>query len=91
MPDFLDSETMWLNITNAALGLVTLICLGVFVYGVVQEIKERVRRRVRVTADSHTFQLEQLGITMADGGELIDETSGQTRPGDPSNIVRSEE
>ena len=92
MPDFFDSETMWLNITNAVLGLVTLVCLGAFCYGVVREIAARVAKRARVPleTDTHAFALEDLGITMADGGVRIDETSNpDLNMSDPPNIFRS--
>jgi hypothetical protein len=92
MQEILGSETLWLNITNAALGLATLICLGVFIYGVVQEIHVRVGQRVRVPLanDTHSFVLEELGVTMADGGEPVDETAVVRIGGDPPNVVRSE-
>ena len=74
MFDFSDPETFWLNVTNLALGAITLICCVVVAFGVVVELIERVRARAKspVTADDHAFVMPQLGITMADGGERED-------------------
>jgi len=79
----IDSETLWLNVMNGALGIVVLICLAVIVGGVIYEFVVRSRRRakiirtadnnVRELLDSHSFEVPGLGLTMADGGEPIDE------------------
>lgn len=89
MVDTLDPETIWLNLTNAALGLVTLICLLAVIYVTVKEAIDRwvVKGRIPVESDTHAFHIEDLGITMADGGEPVDEKK-QFRD-DPPNIVRS--
>ena len=94
-----DSDTFWLTVINAILGLVTLICVVAMGSGLYQDVKARVlaRRRVRVTADDHAFVLPKLGITMADGGERIDvpqatkPQAGENDPTreDPANIWRS--
>lgn len=74
MFDFNDPETFWLNVTNLALGAVTLICCLIVGFGVIVELVERLRARVKsaVLADDHAFVLPQLGTTMADGGERED-------------------
>ena len=76
-----DPETLWLNLTNAGLGLVTLICLGYFFYGVALEIRARRRTATEPDMDrkmaemlkgidpTHAFYHGELGVTMADGGE----------------------
>jgi tetrahydromethanopterin S-methyltransferase subunit D len=79
----IDSETLWLNVMNGALGIVVLICLAVIVGGVIYEFAVRSRRRaaivrnadneVRAMLDNHSFNVPGLGLTMADGGEPIDE------------------
>lgn len=97
MFDFLDSETMWLNLTNATLGLVTLICLVAVGQVILPELLARFaakRATVPVQEDSHAFDLSGLGITMADGGERIDESVHAVRrdagqDDDPPNIIRS--
>ncbi len=88
--DFFDSETVWLNITNAALGLVVFVCLLAVARGVVLEFLDRAaaRSRVPLERDTHAFNLEHLGIVMNDGGEPIDEARKPS--GDSSNIIRSE-
>jgi hypothetical protein len=65
------SETLWLNFTNIALGLVTLVCVIVVVAGVVHELAHRFSRGKRLS-DDHAFETPELGVTMADGGERID-------------------
>jgi hypothetical protein len=75
MFDLSDPNAFWLNVTNIALGLVTLICCAVVGYSVVQEILVRYRNRKAVEADDHTFLATDLGLTMADGGESIKKSS----------------
>jgi ABC-type lipoprotein release transport system permease subunit len=61
-----DPQTFWLNVTNLALGLVVLICVLVMTAGILQELRERARRRA-----AHAFVTPELGLTMADGGEPL--------------------
>jgi hypothetical protein len=67
-------DTFWLNFTNIALGLVTLFCVIAIVGGVVRELLLRWERRAAALEDDHAFATPGLGVTMADGGERIDET-----------------
>jgi len=67
MFDWSDPNTYWLNITDIALGVVTLTCLAL----VVQAILREVFARLRVRQDSHAFAVPELGLTMADGGEPV--------------------
>jgi hypothetical protein len=75
--DWSDPQTLWLNITNAALGAVVLICVLVLAVGVLQELRLRAKRReteptpIRLAGD-HAFDVPGLGLTMADGGESIE-------------------
>jgi len=78
-----DPSTYWLTLTNAALGVVTLICCGAVGYGVLQELAAKRKKRVTVSGldrevsdlvagfDGHAFHTPGLGLTMADGGEEI--------------------
>jgi len=69
MVDFSDPETLWLNLTNLGLGIVTLAALvGVGVV-LVREIIARVK--VDVPSTDHALLHPDLGLTMADGGEPI--------------------
>ena len=77
-----DPSTYWLTFTNAALGVVVLVCCFAVAIGVIQEI---VAKRKKASAmsqldrevndlvnsyqDGHAFHLPELGTTMADGGE----------------------
>jgi hypothetical protein len=75
MFDLSDPNTFWLNVTNIALGVVTLICCVVVGYGVVQEILVRVRKHKANEVDDHAILVNGLGLTMADGGERIEKSS----------------
>ena len=73
--DVFEPQTMWLNITNIGLGIVTLACIGAVAWGVAVEVAERVARKARVAVerDDHAFIVHGLGVTMADGGEKHDD------------------
>ena len=79
-----DPSTLWLTITNIALGAVTLICLVAVAIGVVQELAARAKKRSALSrldqevsdlvasfSDGHAFDSPSLGVTMADGGEEL--------------------
>jgi hypothetical protein len=84
-----DPQTLWLNITNLALGLVTLLAVLVLAAGVAWELVER-RRRAREVAgldremvalvgSPHVLSVPGLGLTMADGGEPIEPPKDKKR------------
>lgn len=86
-----ENWTMWLNITNAALGLVTLIALLVVFLSVgwdllAHKVKSPSRVDLRnIDADlkallhgSHSFTVPEFGLTMADGGEKIEPSKSET-------------
>jgi hypothetical protein len=76
-----DPQTLWLNIINLSLGLVTLVCIAAIGYGVFQDVRARSRKRASARAldrevaalgsrfGDHMFDMPGLGLTMADGGE----------------------
>ena len=75
-----DPSAYWLNLTNAALGIVVLICCVMVGFGVVQELAARRKKRAAENAldrevsdlfDGHAFHVPGLGVTMADGGEEL--------------------
>ena len=66
-------DVFWLNFTNIALGLVTLACALLIAGGVVRELVLRWQRRAAASADDHAFATPGLGVTMADGGERLDQ------------------
>ena len=66
-------DTFWLNFTNIALGLVTLVCVLVVAGGVARELLHRWEQRALARGDDHAFATPTLGVTMADGGERVDE------------------
>jgi hypothetical protein len=80
-----DPSTYWLTVTNIVLGLVVLVCSVAVAAGVVQELATRRKKAAaaarldREVADlvtaygGHAFQVPGLGVTMADGGEKLDD------------------
>jgi hypothetical protein len=71
MGPWLRSETFWLDLTNAALGLVTLVCVLAIGIGVVQDLLPRLRSRLARENDDHALYTPELGLTMADGGQPV--------------------
>ncbi len=76
-----DPQTLWLNLTNVALGVVVLACLLAVALPVIKELF--VRRKTSVELDRemkelvagfesnpHILDVPGLGVTMADGGEV---------------------
>jgi hypothetical protein len=72
-------DTFWLDFTNIALGLVTLLCVLVIAGGVVRELLVRWEHRAAVAGDDHAFATPRLGVTMADGGERVDREESEPR------------
>ncbi len=68
--DWSNSQTLWLNLTNAALGVVTIICAGFIAKGILMQFGFFA---VRDKEDYHVLNVPGLGVTMADGGEPVDE------------------
>ena len=77
--------TMWLNITNFALGIITVIALLLVFFAVGWDLLLRKVRapkpdwstvdadlRAMLHAGSHSLSVPELGLTMADGGERIE-------------------
>ena len=73
--DWGNPQTLWLNLTNLALGIVTLLALAILGVGVGQEILARRRRAREVDGINdemrHMLHVPELGMTMADGGEPL--------------------
>jgi len=62
-----DPEMLWLNLTNATLGLVCLVCIGAVAFAIAHELIERALAH----RETHAFHVAGLGLTMADGGEPV--------------------
>jgi len=90
----MDSETLWLTITNIGLGIVTLVCVIAVGIVITKEVFADARKKVKVPElqDDHSFMLADLGITMADGGKRIDEkeVAKNYNLDDEEHIQRSE-
>ena len=82
-----DPSTYWLTFTNAALGIVVLVCFIAVGVGIVQEIAARRRKSramdrelhdlVAAFDDGHAFHVPTLGVTMADGGEPLEKKDAE--------------
>jgi hypothetical protein len=68
-----DPQTLWLNLTNIGLGLVTVICLAIAGRVFFKELMDRMREASAKTVDDHAFHHAELGLTMADGGEKLED------------------
>ncbi len=67
-----DPGTFWLNVTNAALGVFTVVAFAMVAGAVMVELAERLKKRLAATVgDAYTLHVPALGATMADGGEKI--------------------
>ena len=73
MFDISDPKTLWLNLTNIALGLVTLVCLVLIGKAIWGDLRARIRKTADGAVDSHAYTVAGLGLTMADGGERLDQ------------------
>jgi len=79
-----ENWTMWLNITNFALGIVTLVALLLVFFAVGWDLLLRKVRAPKpdwsmvdselraLLHGSHSMSVPELGLTMADGGERIE-------------------
>jgi Flp pilus assembly protein TadB len=71
-----DPQTLWLNVTNLALLVVTLLAVLVGVAGVMWEwMRRRRRNRQMAQMDDElraVFGARDVGLTMADGGEPVE-------------------
>jgi hypothetical protein len=88
-----ENWTMWLNITNFALGMVTLIALLVVFFAVSWDLLVRKVGRAPAKIDlsnldaelqallhggSHSLSVPGLGLTMADGGERVESSERES-------------
>lgn len=71
--DWSDPEALWLNVTNAVLGIVTIGALLAVLGAAAIEVWGRMKKRTVVAKDFRVLHVPDLGLTMADGGEKIDD------------------
>ena len=71
------SDEAWLNATNALLGIVAAVAVvaigGAIFHDVLTKYRQRVAARRHFVFDQHALHVPELGLTMADGGEPIDQ------------------
>ena len=88
-----ENWTFWLNMTNFALGIVTLLALVVVFFAVGWDLLVRRVNRARGLDDinlgsldeelramlqgSHSMSVPGLGLTMADGGERVEPSKSE--------------
>lgn len=72
--DWSNPQTIWLNVTNLFLGIVTLLAVAGVGFACLWEVAQR-RSKKHASQDSHAWFDPELGLTMADGGEPV-------KPGD---------
>jgi hypothetical protein len=87
-----DSQTLWLNLTNLALGLVTVAAVRIVAVTIIRDLvwkwhKARAfdhldaeMRAMMSAGPAHVLKVPELGLTMADGGEPIEPSPGNTSP-----------
>jgi len=93
--DWNNPDTLWLNMTNLVLGVVTLAALLVVGFAVGWEFIQR-RRRAREwsgidtelrnmvhTGSPYSLPVPGLGLTMADGGEVVKPPDAATPEDNP--------
>lgn len=69
-----DPQTLWLNLTNIGLGVITLASVLVAAGGVTRELmirRLRMHEAGRLDDEMHTLLVPELGLTMADGGQPV--------------------
>lgn len=71
--DLGDPKTLWLTITNIALGALTLLCFVVVGWGATTAALARLRKRwgFGLRPDDHVFATPGLGLTSADGDKKL--------------------
>jgi len=73
--DWGNPQTLWLNLTNLALGIVTVLALVVLAGGVAQEVFAKRRKAHALNSmdaqAGHLLHVPELGLMMADGGEPL--------------------
>lgn len=71
--DWSDPQTMWINLTNLAMGIFVLLAVSGVAYAFVGDLRDKIKARANSRAlaslGSHGFFEPELGLTMADGGE----------------------
>ncbi len=75
-------DTQGIDVTHVLLGLVTLGCLALIASVTINEIIDRVVRRVVEGPDSeaHAIDIKGLGMTMADGGKRVKDEKKESGP-----------
>jgi hypothetical protein len=79
MFDWSDPNTYWLNVTDIVLGLVVLACIAFVGQAVLREALARFSAKFALPQDRHSLAVPELGLTMADGGEAVDNKQPNSR------------
>jgi len=75
MYSLVDPKTIWLLLTNLVLGLVVVVCGAMIVWCLARDVQQRRREESEelLVPGDYLDGLENLGVTLPDGGERIDE------------------
>jgi len=75
MNGHIDPKAIWLLLTNLALGLAVIACIATIVWCLVRDVRRRIREKKEESSVPQDYLngLENLGVTLPDGGERIDE------------------
>ena len=79
MVGLVDSKTIWLLLTNLMLGLAVVVCGGMIAWCLMKDVqrKRRAKKEESLVPLDYLDGLENLGVTLPDGGETVDEMAEQ--------------
>lgn len=77
MIDLSIPKTFWLLATNVLLGLAVIVCCVMIVWYLIRDMKrhKKEKKEESLVPPDYLKGLKDLGVTMQDGGERIDEMS----------------
>jgi hypothetical protein len=75
MCSLVDPKTIWLLLTNLILGLAVVVCSAMIVWCLMKDVlrRRRDKREESLVASDYLDGLENLGVSLPDGGKRIDE------------------
>jgi hypothetical protein len=75
MCSLVDPKTIWLLLTNLILGLAVVVCSAMIVWCLMKDVlrRRRDKREESLVPSDYLDGLENLGVSLPDGGKRIDE------------------
>ncbi|MGA3246425.1 MAG: hypothetical protein ABSE41_17530 [Bacteroidota bacterium] len=79
MNGLVDPKTIWLLLTNLMLGLAVVVCGAMIAWCLMRDVQRRRREKKDelLAPLDYLNGLENLGVTLPDGGETVDEMAEQ--------------